>query len=130
MPIEYLIPLYAELCLREESLTLEEAVRLGWELSIVVSQVRERLIRGGREGTHDSAIVGMSSAVEDATKDQVESLIKSMLKVSEIQSSVMALRELHQSPPRQGPCDQVHLVSSWRPECTAHCGDHIPVPPP
>ncbi|KAF9441453.1 hypothetical protein P691DRAFT_812763, partial [Macrolepiota fuliginosa MF-IS2] len=107
--IEHLIPLYTELCLRDEPLALAEAVRLGWELSNLVYQVRERLLRGGGMG---STILDMSSAVEGVAQDQIQDLVKSILDATQEQSSIMGLRE-QKSPARQDQThDQVHSIVS------------------
>jgi len=68
IPFEHLFPLYAELCTREEALSLEESVRLGWELVVPILQVRECLLKweGKGNATHN-ALHNMRAAIEDVS---------------------------------------------------------------
>ncbi|KAF9445071.1 hypothetical protein P691DRAFT_710960 [Macrolepiota fuliginosa MF-IS2] len=111
--IEHLIPLYTELCLREEPIVLEEAVRLGWELSNLVYRVRERLLRGGGMG---GAILDLSSAVEGVAQDQVQDLVKSMLDATQEQSSIMGLREPKSLARQDHTYDQVRSIFDPSPQ--------------
>lgn len=95
---ELLLPLYAELCTREEPLSLEESVHLGWDFVVPISQIRECLLkREGRDGVTDDTLHGMGAAVEDVSPTWIQDKIKSMLNVSQNVSSFTTTRE-HRCP--------------------------------
>lgn len=62
--ITYLIPLFAELCVRDEGPTDEESEKMGAKTSLMIFRVRERL-RCGSTGSVDlaAAIEAISAAV-------------------------------------------------------------------
>ncbi|KAF7782838.1 hypothetical protein Agabi119p4_2214 [Agaricus bisporus var. burnettii] len=94
--IDRLLPLYADLCLREEPLTLEESVRLGYEFSVPISQVRERVLRRRGKAIYDiNQSLGMASTPDDLeiSKEQVIELVMSALKTTEALSSIRDLQK-------------------------------------
>jgi hypothetical protein len=110
--IDRLLPLYAELCLREEPLALEESVRLGYELTVAITHVREPLLRAkARAVDDDTQGPDMNPIIEGPaiSTEQVIKLVNSALETTEASSSVMDLQKPHKCPTSHpSACDQSH----------------------
>jgi len=90
---EHLLPLYVELCTREASLSLEESVRLGFDLVAPISQVRESLLKG--EGKTEATDVTLSAAVADVPKTWIRDQIRDRLNLTQDISSIIDTQKRH-----------------------------------
>jgi len=98
VPFEHLLPLYAELCTREEALSLEESVCLGLELVVPILQVRECLLKWeGKDSVSDNALHNMRAALEGVSSTWIQDIIKSMFNAIQDVSSLTTTRE-HRCP--------------------------------
>ena len=87
------MPLYAELCTREEALSLEESVRLGWELVVPILQVRECLLKWeGKGSVTDNTLHNMRAAIEGVSSTWIQDRIKSMFNAIQDVSSLTTTR--------------------------------------
>ncbi|KAF5354818.1 hypothetical protein D9756_005637 [Leucocoprinus leucothites] len=93
---EHLLPLYVELCTREESLSLEESIRLGWDLAVPIVQIRELLLKG-KGNTSSDALHDMDVAVEGVPEKWIQDRIKSMLNNTQEMTSLMDMQD-HRCP--------------------------------
>lgn len=105
VPFEHLLPLYAELCTREEALSLEESVRLGWELVVPILQVRECLLKWeGKGSVTDSTLHNMRAAIQGVSSTWIQDRIKSMFNAIQDVSSLTTTRGHN--------CPQHHEIKS------------------
>jgi len=93
VPFEHLLPLYAELCTREEALSLEESIGLGWELVVPILQVRECLLKWeGKGSITDNTLHNMRAAIEGVSSTWIQDRIKSMFNAVQDVSSLTTTR--------------------------------------
>jgi len=90
---EHLLPLYVELCTREASLSLEESVRLGFDLMAPISQVRESLLKG--EGKTEATDVTLGTAVADVPKKWIRDQIRDRLNLTQDISLMIDTQKHH-----------------------------------
>ena len=90
---EHLLPLYVELCTREASLSLEESVRLGFDLIAPISQVRESLLKG--EGKTEATDVTLGTAVADVPKTWIRDQIRDRLNLTQDISLMIDTQKHH-----------------------------------
>lgn len=62
---EWLVPAFLQLCLREETLTLEEGKTLGMENVIVLADIRQAIRGNGKVTLVERAVVRLISAKLD-----------------------------------------------------------------
>lgn len=107
--MHHLLPLYAELSLREGPLTLDESVRLDCELTTTITHVREHILRA--KASDNIQASGMNPIMEDPTMSQehVIKLVKSALENTSASSSLMDLQKSQKcSTTHPSACDQSH----------------------
>jgi len=95
---EHLLPLYVELCTREASLSLEESVRLGFDLVAPISQVRESLLKGEGKTKATGVTQSIGTAVADVPKKWIRDQIRDRLNLTQDISSMIDTQKYHCPP--------------------------------